>query len=199
MLFSRLFKKYKTKSVIKSLISPYATGGAWGLVILTLMVVMFAYPSFDQYTFCNIVAPFKQTNNGQSYLLSCSNVRQQIISMQNVIHEHDTDSGYDILKVQDSKNPGIVEVQVKKDRQQVLFYPRLSGKDTTVEILEGSTSRRLFFAEGIAGKWNPIGEQHTVSLYCAQEGFNQDYDVTLRLVLKGQWAQVWTKNGCIFF
>jgi len=164
-----------------------------------LLAVVLAYPSFQQCVFCNIIDPFIQSEVGNTYLMPCSNVRQRIISMENVVESSGGVEGYTILTLQDPEKPGTIQVSVTNDRRYILLYPRMSGKDSSIEVWVGSMSRPMASIRGKSDVWNSIGEQHFISLYCEEFGFKQDYDVLLRIVLEGRWAQVWIKDGMVFF
>lgn len=170
----------------------------FGAALLGLGALVAAYPSFPQSVWCNLVAPFLDSGTGQTTLLRCSNVRQEILARENLEQTPAEVPGWTVLRPSQTDRPAELIVKIKKDRDQVLFYPRLSGPEAFVEVWEANTATRLTHIAGQTG-WNPIGEQHRVCLYCAADGWLQDYDVTLKLVLSGRWTQVWMKDNQIFF
>lgn len=174
------------------------TGLALTAGLIGLMALVAAYPSFPQCVWCNMVVPFMDSGTGQTYLLDCSNVRQEVLSRENIVAEPADVPGWTVLRPVDPGRPAVLTVKLKKDREQVIFYPRMSGPEAFVEVWEEGQPTRLACVSGRAA-WSPIGEQRLVRLLCAQNGWRNDYDVTLRLVCSGRWAQIWIKDGRIFF
>ena len=170
----------------------------WAISLAVLAAVVGAYPNFLQCFWCNMVVPFMDSKIGLTHLLDCSNVRQEVLSRENIVEEPADVAGWTICRPADPSRAAVVIVKVKKDREHVIFYPRMSGLETFAEVWEAGQPTRLVRVSGIA-VWSPIGEQHSVRLMCAEKGWHNDYDVTLRLVLFGRWAQIWIKDGRIFF
>lgn len=173
----------------------------WGKAVLglaALAAIGAAYPSLPQCAYCQLVVPFQGSATGLTHLLACSNVRQAVVGLENAVEDQADAPGWRILHPQDPDRPAEVLVKLKKDRDRVLFYPRMSGGDSFVEVWEAGSARRLAAITGQAS-WNPVGEQHTMTLTCVEHGHTQDFDVTLRFVLMGRWAQLWMKDGNIVF
>ncbi|GFK92714.1 hypothetical protein NNJEOMEG_00541 [Fundidesulfovibrio magnetotacticus] len=168
------------------------------LCVAVISVLSAAYTSLPQCAYCQLAAPFKTGVTGLSYLLECSNLRQSVQNVDNLVEETSEVSGWTLLRPADPSRPGQIVLKVKKDRQDCIFYPRMSGAEAFVEVWEDGQPKRLAAATGAAA-WSPIGRQHVVELYCAENGARQDIDVNLRIVLNGRWAQLWMKDGRILF
>lgn len=174
---------------------------SWGkaaLGLAALTAIGAAYPNLPQCAYCQLAAPFLGSATGLTDLLRCSNARQAVVGLDNAVEDQADVPGWRILRPQDPGRPAEVLVKLKKDRDRVLFFPRMSGADSSVEVWEAGSARRLAAVAGKAA-WNPVGEQHAVLLTCVERGYAQDFDVTLRFVLTGRWAQLWMKDGDILF
>lgn len=109
-------------------------------------------------------------------------------------------SGYprwDVLSPGDVVSASFV-VDMENIASDAVFYPRVSGLDgaVTVYALDESGGRReLMSLKGLPEVWTPISAQYPVNLSSlAGKG-----KVRLLVELKGRFAQVWTKNGSVFF
>ena len=91
--------------------------------------------------------------------------------------------------------------QVETDREELLFLPRASGPDSGVEVavLSGVTAAAkavpLAAMHGKQGAWTPISALYRIPLACQ----DRDKPLTLRVTLSGPWAQLWHKEGQVFF
>ena len=176
-----------------------------GLAVLLLACFLGAtrfYDDFANCVLCTLIAPFQARTTNKVHFLSCSNVLQTV--------------SRDAATVRDASEPGTpwdfftpadghraeLRVTLKKDRDTVLFYPRVSGSDGAVIVYaeDGVYRRRLFALHGTEGQWTAMGQQFTLDLRCAPYGFSaKDLDVSLVIVLTGKWSQLWHLGSAIFF
>ena len=64
---------------------------------------------------------------------------------------------------------------------------------------EGRVENVLFRLRGDAG-WTPIGRRYLLDLSCCEHNDTlHQFPVTLIIVLRGQWAQLWLPGGAAFF
>lgn len=148
------------------------------------------------------VSPWLNT----SHMFSCSNVRQAIHleKSQNVKRLQTDVDGWEMWVAEDTTRPGLLCLTFVRDRQRMIFYPRLSGKDSSVGVYEGNPRgglmRRLGYVAGQDNVWTNIGQQCSINTSCVEYGEQaKEFDVTLYFVLTGPWSQVWVKNQNILF
>ncbi|MFU2207809.1 hypothetical protein [Solidesulfovibrio sp. C21] len=161
------------------------------------------YADFSNSVLCTLIAPFRSQTTGKIRFLSCSNVLQTVTLP-------------DAAAVRDMPEPGTpwsfftsaadrrteVRVTVKKDRDTVIFYPRVSGKDSAVTVYaeDGPYRRRLFALHGTDGKWTEMGQQFILDLRCAPYGYSpKEFDEHFLIVLTGKWSQLWHLGPAVFF
>jgi hypothetical protein len=170
--------------------------------IVVLTILYFLQPGLVHRTWCNIIVPLKSSDYKQEYFLECSNVQQQIISMDNVSDQPSDDSPWGVFTPKDPTRPGLLHVKVKKDRDRLILYPRTSSAQDAVTIQEfnGYKRRILFYEAGSEKGWTPISRQYNLELSCADSGWEDRLiDVELLITINGKWGQVWHKDNAIFF
>lgn len=86
---------------------------------------------------------------------------------------------------------------VQTDRDAVLFFPRANGRNSSVEVavLAGGKAEPLTVLRGPDEAWTPVSARYAVSLRCLERG----RPLVLRVRLTGPWAQLWHKDGQVFF
>lgn len=177
---------------------------ALGMLLLgCFFVATLFYADFGNSVLCTIVAPWRAQTTGKSRFFSCSNVLQTILSPQagEVRDTPQPGTPWSFFTPADGKR-ATVRVTVKKDRDNLVFYPRLSGKDSTVTVYvaDGSYRRRLFALRGTDGRWTAMGQQFTLDLRCAPYGYSpKELDEHLLIVLTGKWSQLWHLGPAVFF
>lgn len=163
-----------------------------------VLAVLGGYGDFRQSAYCNLVFPLLSPVTGLDRLLSCSNVEQRILS--GLDQMEDIPASVEGWRIYRPKGESArILVSVAKDRNEVVFYPRLEGEGAAINVFE-SLNRRLVMLSGKAKQWTPIGEQYSVCLYCMRNGWARNvFPVTLEIVLDGKWTELWHKDGKIFF
>lgn len=113
--------------------------------------------------------------------------------------------GWRQYMVPEGKASQTLVFQVETDREELLFLPRASGPDSGVEVavLSRATEGATAGAKGVSlvamrGKqeaWTPISALYRIPLACQ----DRDKPLVLRVTLSGPWAQLWHKDGQVFF
>ncbi|GFK95163.1 hypothetical protein NNJEOMEG_03021 [Fundidesulfovibrio magnetotacticus] len=87
--------------------------------------------------------------------------------------------------------------EVRPQSREMSFYPRVSGEDSSVELLleQGGTPRRAALLQGKQGVWTPIGARWSASVACHDPGA----PVVAHVRLTGPWAQLWARETSAFF
>ncbi|MFZ5426393.1 MAG: glycosyltransferase family 39 protein [Thermodesulfobacteriota bacterium] len=104
-------------------------------------------------------------------------------------------SGWNVLGPKDPALPALLQATLRPG-DGVVFYPRLSGPGDSVlvfEIMPDRTERPVFMMTGADGEWTPISAQYPLVLP------GGDGERSLRIELRGRYAQLWHKDGTIFF
>lgn len=191
MKFSALRLPYKKLGIF---LFPFAT-------ILIALALYLLQPGFAQRAWCNIIVPMQNPALTREYFFDCSNVRQQIISMENIVDQPSDDPRWRFFTPKDPSKPGKLLIWIKKDRNKVILYPRMSGPLDVVTIHEMRNHQRrmLFFVEGSEGRWSPISKQYVLNLCCVDFGWiDEEFDVKLTINIYG-FGQIWHKDENIFY
>jgi len=168
-------------------------------VLAVVLAVLSGYGDFRQAAYCNLVFPFLPPQRGIDRLLSCSNVAQRILSGLDQVE--DIPASVEGWRVYRPKGDyARILVSVEKDREALVFYPRLEGEGASIFVFETPWKKRLVMLEGKERQWTPIGEQYSICLYCTDNGWARNvFPVSLEIVLDGKWTELWHKDGKIFF
>ncbi|WP_243311732.1 hypothetical protein [Fundidesulfovibrio agrisoli] len=159
------------------------------------------YPDFFLTVRCSCVEPFKSAPLAKGQLLGCSNITQTISweRSSNVTLAKGDVEGWDVLTPTDPNLPAVLAVEVSRDRDQAVWFPRMSGEECAITVLtEGN--RPVDRLRGTA-QWSPIGARRWLNLRCLRYGDVDHDDVVelIRIQMYGRWAQVWSKQGKVFF
>jgi len=105
--------------------------------------------------------------------------------------------GWTLYTVPEGAEAQTLVFDVQADKEQLVFYPRVSGAESSVEVavLTGGKPRPLARLTGKPGIWTPVSAQWTIPMTC----FERDRPLRLQVTLTGPWAQLWTKDGAAFF
>ncbi len=166
---------------------------------LCLFLIVYSYPHYFQTAYCTIVEPFTARETGLSRLFPCSNIRQSIIGKVNVVENQADVPGWTFYTPDNKDEPAYIQIQLTKDRSSVIFYPRASGHNSTVQVWEKDNFVLLNNFSGDDKSWSPIGSQKTVCLDCLTHGYGKEYTARLTIELKGPWAQLWSKDNNVLF
>ncbi|WP_243313798.1 hypothetical protein [Fundidesulfovibrio agrisoli] len=174
--------------------------------LLSGMSAVVYFQSERWHTFyCTAVLPAARWSPKVVAFRECSNVRHTVIvdSFENVREERPEEyPGWTVLTPDDKSREARFRVKLLRDRAEAVIFPRASGADSGVELFEllDSSRRKLFGMAGRNGAWTDVASQYNVNLGCVFDGYKpQDFGVVLEFALKGPWAQVWCKNGAVFF
>jgi hypothetical protein len=91
--------------------------------------------------------------------------------------------------------PGVLTVDIKP-KASTVFYPRLSGSDSSIQIFEVHADGSLgpvFMMAGVPLVWTPVSAQYPLVLPDGPAAR------TLRIEMRGRYCQLWHKGGNIFF
>ena len=177
---------------------------AFALLALAAGVVLLARsPDASALAWCELVVPFRSVTDNREKFLCCSNVEQEVSYSEedNVALSPADVEGWMKLSPRDPARPATIRVKVIKDRDDLVFYPRVGGADSTVSVMQpnGGWPRPLFRLRGQAKTWTSISRQYRLCAACLDNSFDRGYMSSLEIVLQGPWAQLWTKDGKIFF
>lgn len=103
--------------------------------------------------------------------------------------------GWRVLSPKDADKPATLTLEVASGRRMI-FYPRLSGSDASVQVFERTADgsrRAVFMMAGVDHDWTPISGQYPLSL---PEGGGKRI---LEVELRGRFCQLWHKDGTILF
>lgn len=149
---------------------------------------------------CAVILPEVDPAPRRARLLGCSNIEQRFDAPQAVDLPAET-SGWRMF-TPGEKDTVTVSVRLRKYTDRVIFYPRLLGSDASVTVNEpvGQFRKKLFSLTGRDGTWTPVGDQYGLCLGCVENGWSdEEFPVTLDIVLTGRGAQLWHKGDTVFF
>jgi hypothetical protein len=100
-----------------------------------------------------------------------------------------------VLTPETPGKPGVLTVDIKP-KASTVFYPRLSGSDSSIQIFEVHADGSLgpvFMMAGVPLVWTPVSAQYPLVL---PDG---PATRTLRIEMRGRYCQLWHKGDNIFF
>ncbi len=154
---------------------------------------------------CDCLAPLVAPAPLRERWRACSDVAQTILpeASSNVASKPSEIEGWDCYGPADPSKPAWLAVRVLKDRDNVVFFPRLAGAKSSVTVLAEDTAqqrRTIFRLTGKGPAWTPLSAQFALDLRCVRYGrSSKDFETVLLLQLSGGSTQIWHKNGTIFF
>ncbi len=147
---------------------------------------------------CAVLLPDVDPPPGRAKLLSCTNIEQAVYELSPGLTDAPAESsGWSMIT-----GTGAVTVILRKQADRVVFYPRLYGEDASVTVSEvlGRYRKKLFSLHGKPNTWTPIGTRQAVCLSCVENGWSdEEFPITLEIVLTGNRAQLWHKGEAVFF
>ncbi|MFU2207801.1 hypothetical protein [Solidesulfovibrio sp. C21] len=177
-----------------------------GSILGAALFFIGAYPlkPYIIYTIGTFVPLGKCLN--KSFFLSCSNVRQQIDETRfyNIKNERTPIPGWQLYTTVDPNKNSYIIVKLHRDRDKVIFYPRVNAKNgrVVVYLQDGYYKRKLFDSGPYVSenRWSDISMQYDLDLSSVSgESQDKETDINLVVVLTGSWAQLWHKGNAIFF
>ena len=127
-----------------------------------------------------------------------SEVVQRMVDRPSILRDEATDTpGWRQYAVAPGQTSQVLEFEVRTGREELLFLPRASGRDSGVEVaaIAAGKAERVFAMRGNDTAWTPISALYRIGLACQE----RDAPLTLRVTLFGPWAQLWHKDGQVFF
>lgn len=171
------------------------------LSVIAIAAGLRVYPDFLVSVRCACIEPLKAPELSTGKLLPCSNLNQRIdwANSSNIARNPGNDDGWETLSPADPQLPAMLSVVVVRDRDEAVWFPRLSGKESSISLL--SDERRQIDHIGGAEGWTPIGAKRTLFLRCLHYGHAGNADVPERVLIRliGKWTQIWSKQGMVFF
>lgn len=128
-----------------------------------------------------------------------STVKQSINTSEseNCVIRRD-EEGLSFITLIDPKKIGIIRVNITKEFDDYIFYPRVS-QGSEVLVCESSPENVLLRLASQDG-WTPLGRRYVLNLSCCEHGaVQQQIQVSLLIILRGEWAQLWIPAGMVFF
>lgn len=116
-----------------------------------------------------------------------------------LISEADPDVvGWERLVVVPGTEKGVFLAEVARGNERLIVYPRVGGGASIgfYQISPDGRRHELLTLKGREGAWTPISAQYQLSLNPA---FSVGDAYRVEILLQGRWAQLWNKNGTIFF
>lgn len=170
---------------------------AW--VGLVGLVVSAASGHFFYDLRCLLAIPAVDPAPGRTRFLSCTNLPQrfEVDGGQSLPAE---EPGWMVLTP--TNETATVRVILPKMTDKVVFYPRVGGPSGRVAVYEpvGAFRKELFRLSHPDDGWTGIGVQYGVCLGCVENGWSdEEFPVTLEIVLQGKGAQLWHKDNILFF
>lgn len=142
----------------------------------------------------------KNAYSGENFL-RCSNIDQQIQGLSGVVDEASDTPGWRIYRPSRPDRPGTIQLTIAKDRDTAFFYPRVSGRDSSVVLAEPTDNivREWVVLRGRDASWTPISRRYLVNLACIGRTEAAGEPVKIEIVLNGPWAQLWHQDGTVLF
>jgi len=178
---------------------------SWWLPTFVLLVLCFHKDNNYRTLNCLVIDNLASAWLPYARLFHCSNVRQQIDyeASSNLTSADGDVAGWKVLKAADASSPAVLVVTLTKDRDSLVFFPRLKGRENAVEVYEVYGSgvwHRIALADSPSKEWSEIGRQCRIDLCCVEHGeLEKEFDLKLHFVLKGPWAQLWMKDDAVVF
>lgn len=162
-------------------------------------------PDLPETVVCDCLAPLTEPVMVRERWRSCSDVFQAIVpeSSINVVSRPSEVEGWDCYVPADPAKPGWLAVRLRKDRDSMVFFPRLAGRGSSISVLAEDTAqqrRAIFRLTGKSAAWTPVSGQYALDLRCVRYGrVDAEFETVVLLRLSGSSTQIWHKNGVIFF
>lgn len=153
-------------------------------------------------TYCLFVRANPTKAPGPDKLLGCSNIEQVVTQPQ---HDALRDVVSDVpgwRMFTSTGRPGRLMVRFKKSQGPYVFYPRVNGESDSIAIYEvlGEQRRLLYSEHGNSSGWTPVARRMLFCADCVSSGWSEEeFSVELEIVLDGPHAQIWHKDGIVFF
>lgn len=183
-------------------------GRGWLLAFFLVAAVaagLAVSPDLPETVVCDCLAPLAESAPARERWRTCSDVSQAVLpeSSVNVVSRPSDVDGWDCYVPADPGKPGWLAVRLRKDRDAVMFFPRLAGQGSSISVLAEDTAqqrRTIFRLTGKSAAWTPVSAQYALDLRCVRYGrASADFETVVLLRLSGGSTQIWHKNGVIFF
>lgn len=171
-------------------------------MVLALLAGALWTPHLYYETLCLFVRVLPADAPGPDRLLACSNIEQSIVpsSLMKVRDIPADAPGWRLFT--SSGEAGSLNIRFRKSAGKFVFYPRLGGTSDSITVYEvlGQSRRLLYFERGDAKEWTRIARKRLLCTECVSGGWSaEDVEVEVEVVLEGPGAQLWHKDGIVFF
>jgi len=177
----------------------------WALSVFVFFLFICQYDNYFACIRCLVNSARESTHFSGEKLQMCSNIMQfkDNKRTENVRDMPAGQDGWRMYIVDDSSKPGFITFRIKKepDMDFMMFYPRISADTDSIEVRAMETSFLAARLRQSHSGWTSIGAKMRVDLGCLDYGWITDrtIEVPVTIILKGKTAQVWHKDGAVFF
>jgi len=198
-------KPWKTLRLTARLLVPrttprYSGGNLTGVSLESLSVAICSQadpgPCSDV-EYRNVVGMLQRAYRDQAFLDASAYPAQKAdLEAAGFVKEASDYPGWAVLSPKDGQT-AVLTVDLGKAGPDAVYYPRVSGLDGSVTVYavdKGGRRRELATLKGLPGVWTPISAQYLVGLSSLADG-----ETRLQVELTGRFAQLWAKNGQVFF
>ena len=183
---------------------PWMRRHGWYALGMTVVMLGGAWwtPHFFHETACLFVRVIPTKAPGPDKLLACSNIVQSVERYPEAgLHDVEADAqGWRMFT--STGRPGRLMFRFKKSQGPYVFYPRVNGESDRITIYEvlGEQRRLLYSEHGNSSGWTPVARRMLFCAECVSSGWSEEeFPVELEIVLDGQHAQIWHKDGVVFY
>lgn len=132
--------------------------------------------------------------------LARSSVKQKMISASPSLHNvpDGETPGWSRLESTSTDTPASFVAEVQPGRDLLIVYPRVGGGSSVALYQLGPDGKReeLLALHGRDNAWTPVSGQYPIRL---DPLLKVGGGYRVETILHGPWAQLWNKNGTIFF
>lgn len=172
-------------------------------MVLIISRISYTDESFDAFFSCQWNNIFEPRQRVHTELLDCSNIQQKIDRVDDrlLLQKADVD-GWDVYSVKNGSKFGSIVIDVLKDRDRLIFFPRLPSGHSRVLVYDVTNGTRKI-VETITNEsaaWMPIGLQSYLCTQCFRySGILYNVNLKIEIQLIGTNAQLWVKDKRAFF
>jgi len=172
-------------------------------MILIISRISYTDESFNAFFCCQWTNVYESRQRVHTKLLDCSNVQQKIVQVDDSLQLQKADvDGWNVYSVKNGSKFGSIAIDILKDRDQLIYFPRLPSGHSRVVVYDITNGARKV-VETITNEsaaWMPIGLQSHLCTQCFRySGILYDVNLQIEIQLIGTNAQLWVKDGRAFF
>jgi len=171
-------------------------------MVLALLAGAWWTPHLYNETSCLFVRVLPADAPGPDRLLGCSNIEQSIV-LSSMVKVRDIPADVPGWRLFTSTSEaGSIRIRFRNSVGKYVFYPRLGGVSDSIAVYEvlGRDRKLLYFERGDAKGWTRIARKRLFCAECVTHGWSdKEAAVEVEVVLEGPGAQLWHKDGFVFF